>query len=109
MSKAKAAIGIVVLYTGEASHDGRSHLHASVAHDVVGDPVALTTCLHLVDDLIHRPDEDGGHLEYPIGRDATPLSLAHEPLSRLPAVPGYHHRADEAQLDVIEARARLLA
>ena len=29
------------LSTGEAGHDRRDRLHASVAHDVVGDPVAL--------------------------------------------------------------------
>ena len=34
---------------------------------MVRDPVALATRLHLVDDPIHRPDEDGGHLEHPVG------------------------------------------
>src|ERR1700682_4096886 len=105
MTRATIAI---VLYIREARHDRRDHFHASVAHDVVRDPIAFTTNLHFIDDLIHRPDEDGGHLEHAIDRDANPLSLAHEPLGRLPAVPGYHHRADEAQLDVIEARTRLL-
>src|SRR5215467_5020816 len=99
----------LLLHFGQARDDRHDLLQLSIPHHIVRNAVAFTTCLHLVDDPGRRPDEDRGHLEHPLQRQPIPATLAHEPLGRRPAVLGGNDGREDAQLDLVEAGAGLLA
>ena len=89
--------------------DRRDHLQTGIRSNIVRDAVAFSTPQQLLDDLVDRPDEDRGHLEDSLHGQAIPAARADELFGRLPAVVGNNDRADDAQLDVVESRARVAA